>query len=239
MFCLPVPKDRFQTSRPWVFIIIAVIDAVLLVPVFTADRIALFTRYAFVPAHATALTFVSAMFLHAGLWHYIGNMWFFWIFGRKVEAALGHLRFAALYITCGVAGQAVYLLLNLHSQVPLVGASGAISGVAGLYFVLFPKDRFSLHLYLGYWRVKTIDTTTRSAVGVWAAEQALLALITRFALFSSVAFSAHVGGFLAGVAVAAWVKEGLREEALVMPILASASEDTVAQPNHLTTLNLN
>jgi len=119
-------------------------------------------------------------------------------FWPKSSCTLGSIRFAALYLFCGIGGQFLYLFLNLHSNIPLVGASGAISGIAGFYFVVFPHDRFNLHLYFGWWKVAKIDSTTRSAVGAWIGEQLLLALLTRLAPFSSVAFWAHIGGFATG-----------------------------------------
>ncbi len=240
MFCLPVPKDRFQTTTPWVLILIALIDAILLVPVFGAQKVQFFARYAFFPEHPTPLTLVSAIFLHIGLWHYIGNMWFLWIFGRKVECVLGHFRFAVLYLLSGIGGQLLHLLLNLHSPTPLVGASGAISGVTGLYFVLFPADRFHLHLYFGYWRLKTFDTTTRGAVGAWFGEQTLLGLLTRLSAFTSVAFWAHIGGFLVGAASGlvfnACIPKEERPRVLLLAVLEN--DDNKEQPSELTTLKL-
>jgi membrane associated rhomboid family serine protease len=240
MFCLPVPRDKFQTNTPWVLIAIAIADAFLLIPVFSADKLTFFAHYAFSPVHPTFLTLVTAIFLHVGLWHYIGNMWFLWIFGRKIECVLGHLRFGALYLLCGIGGQLLHLLFNLHSAIPLVGASGAISGIAGAYFILFPEDRFNLHLYLGYWRVKTIETKTRSAVGAWIGEQLLLGLLTRLAQFSSVAFWAHVGGFGVGAA-AGWLYHSYipQTERAQIPLIALDGEDTQEQPSDLVTLKLN
>ncbi len=118
MFCLPVPKDKFLTSTPWVLIGIAIVDALLLIPEFTAQKIAFFEKYAFVPLHPTALTLLSAKFLHAGIWHYIGNIWFFWIFGKKVESVLGHVRFASLFLLSGIGGQLLHWLFNVHSAMP-------------------------------------------------------------------------------------------------------------------------
>jgi membrane associated rhomboid family serine protease len=240
MFCLPVPKDKYQTATPWVLIAIALIDAVLLVPLFGAGKAEFITHYAFFPGHPTFLTLVSAIFLHAGLWHYIGNMWFLWIFGRKVECLLGHIRFAVLYLLSGIGGQLLHLLLNLHSMIPLVGASGAISGIAGIYFVLFQEDRFHLHLYLGYWKVKTFDTTTRGAVGAWIGEQTILGLLTRLSLFTSVAFWAHVGGFLVGATGGVVFDKLVSTEGRpTIPLIATFEDiDNQEQPSELTTLKL-
>jgi len=121
-----------------------------------------------------------------------------------------------------------------------MGASGAISGIAGFYFFVFPSDRFNLHLYFGWWRIKTIDSTTRSAVGAWIGEQFVLALITQLAPFSSVAFWAHVGGFAVGAAAGAVYHYRVRESARpAIPLVALEGEDTQEQPSNLTTLKLN
>lgn len=240
MFCLPVPKDKFQTTTPWAIGTIVIIDALLLIPLYTSDKISFFSHYAFTPSHPTPLTLFTALFLHVGLLHYVGNMWFLWIFGRKVECTLGTLRFAALYLLCGVGGQLLHLLLNLHSNLPLLGASGAISGIAGFYFFVFPRDRFNLHLYFGWWRIKTIDATTRSAVGAWIGEQFVLALITQVAQSSSVAFWAHVGGFAVGAATGAIYHLRVPETSRPsIPLVALEGEDIEEQPSDLTTLKLN
>lgn len=241
MFCLPVPKDKYQTSTPWFIRAICIVDAVLLLPYYATNKAAFFAHYAFTPAHPSYLTVFSALFLHAGFLHYAGNMWFLWIFGQKVEHVLGTFRFAILYLCCGIGGQLLYLLFNLHSPLPLVGASGAISGIAGFYFFVFPKERFDLHLYLGWWRIKTLDATTRSAVGAWIGEQFLLALLTQVTQFSSVAFWAHIGGFAvgttAGLAYHHLVPEAERPS---MPLITTAEGtiDTEEQPSDLTTLKL-
>ena len=239
MFCLPIPRDKFETRTPWVLVTIAIVDALLLVPLFTSFRLAFFARYAFVPDHPSLVTAFTAIFLHVGLWHYVGNMWFFWIFGRKIETVLGHLRFAVIYLICGLGGQFLHLLFNLHSTMPVVGASGAISGIAGIYFILFSQDRFYLHLYLGYWRVKTIETITRSAVGAWIGEQILLGLFTHVSGYASVAFWAHVGGFACGAAAGAVYLSRVPVESRLQPaITGSIDDDTREKESGLTTLNL-
>ncbi len=218
-------------------------NGLLLLPVLVGGPGASIWRYAFVPGRPTLTTLVSATFLHVGLWHYLGNMWFLWIFGRRVECALGHLRFAVAYLLCGVGGQLFHLLFNLHSLQPCVGASGAISGVAGLYFALFPQDRFHLHLYLGWFRVRTIASTTRGAVGAWVGEQVLLGLLTRIGPFASVAFWAHVGGFATGVAAGFLYLRYVPRAALPgMPLLDSTEDGAQGmgqqQPTDLTPLKL-
>jgi len=169
-------------------------------------------------------------------------MWFLWMFGRQVEDALSSWTFALVYILCGFGGHALHWGLNHHSSTPLVGASGAISGVAGIYFILFPKSRFDLYFYLGWWKVWSTSTFTQVAVGVWIGEQFVLGLITHATHASGIAFWAHVGGFTTGLAVAALYL-------LIVPVaerqfIALNADDTLAdgpdlKDGGLTTLNLN
>lgn len=239
MFCLPVPHDRFVTRTPLVLIAIAILDAILLVPSLGSGSTEWIARYGFTPASTSLLTFFSGMFLHAGLWHYIGNMWFFYIFGRKIEATLGHWRFLALFLIAGIGGQLVYWALNLHSPVPCVGASGAISGIAGAYLVLYPLDRFDLILYLGWIRLKKIESNAKVAVGAWMGEQVLLGLLTMLRPFSTVAFWAHVGGFASGVAIA-WLfcRRVAETERPVFERIERPLESELGQPDPLVGLHL-
>jgi len=238
MFCLPVPHDKFEVPTPWAIYGIAFVDLLLLVPVLDGDP-GFIARYGFVAAHPTVLTFFTAIFLHIGIWHYVGNMFFFWMFGRKIEATLGHLTFLLAFLLSGVGGQLLYWALDLHAAVPCVGASGAISGIAGLYLVMYPMDRFDLHLYLGWWRVKTIESDARVAVSVWIAEQFVLGVIAAFGVLSTVAFWAHVGGFATGAALGALYRVQIPQEkrpsftAIEVPLIAE-----VEQPNPLVGLNL-
>jgi len=239
MFCLPIPHDKIETRPCWVLIAIAIVDGLLLLPVLGEMSGSLIRHYGFIPAHPTLLTFFTGIFLHAGVWHYAGNMLFLWIFGRKVEATVGHFYFALSYLLAGLGGQALYFVLSRHSEIPCVGASGAIAGVVGMYLLLFPRDKFDLNIYLGYWRVKTISSNTKVAVGVWIGEQFILALITTWTPISSVAFWAHIGGFLVGMAVGyqycAFVPAAARPE---IPVFEVPAEDQIPEPNHLVGLNL-
>ncbi|HYJ09860.1 MAG TPA: rhomboid family intramembrane serine protease, partial [Polyangiaceae bacterium] len=95
------------------------------------------------------LTPLTSMFLHGGWLHLIGNMWFLWLFGNNVEDSMGHFRYLTFYILCGVAAAAAQTLVNPSSAIPMVGASGAISGVMGAYIVLYPKVRVHMLIFLG------------------------------------------------------------------------------------------
>ncbi len=147
------------------------------------------------------LTLVTSMFLHAGWLHLLGNMWFLWMFGKDIENSIGMWLFGLVYFLCGLGGALLHYALNIGSLVPCVGASGAISGIMGCFFVLFPNADFDLAVYLGWFRITSIRTHTAAAVGTWIAEQTLLGLLTRVGRFSSVAFWGHVGGFAVGFAL--------------------------------------
>lgn len=157
-------------------------------------------EYGYIPAQPHIHTVFTSMFLHSGFWHIAGNMWFLWMFGNQVENSLGRFWFAVAYIVSGVAAIAGFALLEPHLTVPLVGASGAISGVAGTYVMLFPNNKFDLEIYILRFSVKTIPCTAKVAVGVWFGEQLLLTGLSRV-IPSSTAFAAHVAGFLFGLLV--------------------------------------
>jgi membrane associated rhomboid family serine protease len=208
---------------------------------------ALIQKFGLHPAHWTIITSITHMFLHAGLWHVLGNMWFFWMFAPKVEEKLGHGLFLIFYLISGFAAAGMHTLFSLGSPIPLVGASGAISGVAGLYFVFFPRSPFSLQLYFGWWWIKSWNAQTRGAVGVWIGEQFLLGLITSTLHSAGIAFWAHIGGFICGFGLAALVVgRGSTEEqeAALHPKPLTEEEkdeifaDRVEQPSDLTTLKL-
>lgn len=203
MFILPIAKDNHTRNMPWaVLCLIALNSLVLVVTYFGASPESVFSQYGFTPARPQSLTVVSSLFLHAGFWHLLGNMWFLWMFGNQVENMFGPWVFSILYLGSGLGGTLLHYELNLRSTVPCVGASGAISGIVGAYFILFPKSHFDLDVYLGWYRLKTIPTQTHAAVGAWIGEQTLLGLITRATGASGIAFWAHVGGFGVGALAA-------------------------------------
>ena len=197
MFILPINKDNPVRTMPWV--VLALIAANTIILAFTYNPSpSFYLHYGFMPAQPHLRTMLTSMFLHAGILHLAGNMFFLWMFGNQVETAFGHWLFAATYVACGLGAAGLHWLLNLGSPAPLVGASGAISGIVGVYFVLFPRARFNLHFYFGWWRVATIPARTQGAVGAWVGEQFVLGLLTQATGATSIAFWAHVGGFAAG-----------------------------------------
>lgn len=194
---------------------------------FTRDT-GLFSQFGFVPAHPSSLTLLTSMFLHGGLLHLLGNMFFLWIFGDNVEDVLGGPLFLGCYLLCGLAAVFAYYPFHAHSTVPLVGASGAISGVIGMYLVFFPKVRAELCIYLFRFELARFPVTIFAAVLAWLAEQVVLALLTEMTALGKlvpVAFSAHVGGFLAGCALGWGLRLlGLVRRYLEEPLPAEAAD---------------
>lgn len=153
------------------------------------------------PVEAFLPVFTS-MFLHGSWLHVIGNMWFLWIFGDNIEDHVGHLKYLVFYVLSGIGAAAAHVLLNPNSRVPTVGASGAIAGVLGAYFLLYPKARvltlvpliifftfwwLPAWIFLGYWFLLQFLAGAASAVDVASRNS------------GGIAFWAHVGGFVAGV----------------------------------------
>jgi membrane associated rhomboid family serine protease len=149
--------------------------------------------------HTPLLTIFTSMFMHGGLAHILGNMWFLWIFGDNVEGALGHVRYALFYLLCGVGAAITQIVLDIHSMVPMVGASGAIAGVLGAYMFRYPRARVHVFVFLFFF-ITTIQVPAFVVIGIWFLEQLTnglgsLGLNTT----GGVAWFAHIGGFLAGV----------------------------------------
>src|SRR5678815_1382150 len=154
---------------------------------------------ALVPAPATILT---SLFLHGGFLHLAGNMLYLWIFGNNIEDAMGPVRFFAFYLLCGVAAVFAQVLPNPGSVIPMIGASGAISGVLGAYLLLYPRARVLLGLPLGFLIVQLGRFPAGWVLVAWFVMQLLMGGMnaTRAAGDAGgVAFGAHIGGFVAGL----------------------------------------
>jgi len=169
----------------------------------------IFSRFALIPSHFdlsrpfsqpfTHFTpFITSIFLHGNLMHIISNLWALWLFGDNVEDRMGPINFLLFYLACGIAAGAAHVYVNPASPVPTVGASGAIAGVMGAYFILYPRSQvltlipifiipwlvdIPAFVYLGFWLILQVAGGTAALVGGAA----------------QIAFWAHVGGFAAGV----------------------------------------
>lgn len=143
---------------------------------------------------------LTSMFMHGGWFHIIGNMWFLSLFGDNVEDAMGPLRFVVFYLLCGFAAAAAQTAVNPASPVPMVGASGAIGGVMGAYAALYPRAPVEMLVVFGFY-VDRIVVPAFVMLGYWFLIQLLGGIPTLQAEGGGVAFWAHIGGFLAGLAL--------------------------------------
>jgi hypothetical protein len=159
-------------------------------------------------------TLLSCIFLHGGWMHFLGNMWFLWIFGDNVEDRFGHLGYLIFYLLAGVGASASHLAFNGSSTMPTIGASGAIAGVMGAYYVLYPHARV-LTLIPFFYFFHTVMLPASLYLGLWFLLQLYqgAASVTR-AVSGGVAWWAHIGGFVLGAgAVFALRKSGLLRDA--------------------------
>ena len=153
-------------------------------------------------AQAALLPLVTSIFLHSGLMHLAGNMLFLWVFGDNVEDYFGHVGYLFFYVVCGIGSGLVHVLFNLGSPLPAIGASGAISGVMGAYALLFPRNRI-----LTFFFIFLIPVPAFLILGYWFVLQFLAGVGTLGGSASGgVAFWAHIGGFLIGMAITALVR---------------------------------
>ncbi len=172
---------------------------------------------AFIPLHfnpfhldSYGLIFTS-MFMHGGFWHIISNLWFLHIFGDNVEDRMGHFWYAIFYVLAGVIATLTQYILDIGSVIPLVGASGAISGVAGAYFLLFRHSKIKSLIFAGYY-ITTANLPVWLFLGYWFAIQ----ILSSFATFDpaaqgGVAWFAHIGGFVFGLFVAFFIRKDPRQ----------------------------
>jgi membrane associated rhomboid family serine protease len=141
---------------------------------------------------------VTSMFLHGSWMHLLGNMWFLWIFGNNIEDSMGRLRFIVFYLLCGLAAAFGQIVTNPNSAIPMVGASGAISGVMGGYLILYPNVRVYAMVPLGFF-LTSVALPAWVMLGYWFLIQFVSGLLTMAGDMGGVAFWAHVGGFVAGL----------------------------------------
>lgn len=215
---IPIRDDIPSRTYPYVTVALLVLNAAVFLYQLTLDVSGL-ERFIYataaIPAELTSmaevrpvdvlpveLTLLTAMFVHGGLLHLGGNMLFLWIFGDNVEDRFGHFRFLFFYLAAGVAASMVHILIEPGSIVPMVGASGAIAGVLGAYFMLFPRAQVQtlviLPLFISMARLPAV-----LFLGFWFFFQVLSSGLSAGA---GIAWFAHIGGFVAGVAVALMYK---------------------------------
>jgi membrane associated rhomboid family serine protease len=155
--------------------------------------------YGFVPAEFNPLTIFTSMFMHGGFAHIIGNMWFLYIFGDNVESILGHVKYFMFYLACGIGAALAQFFVEPASQVPMIGASGAVAGVLGAYMIRFPKARVHVLAVIIIF-ITTFVIPAQIVLGLWFLMQlsgglGSLGVDTT----GGVAWFAHIGGFIIGV----------------------------------------
>ncbi|MCE9611882.1 MAG: rhomboid family intramembrane serine protease [Chthoniobacter sp.] len=208
-------SDNQPTSRfPFVTAVLILANALVFVGwelrVGLADAVqtggfipALLTQHE--PGATTRL--LTSLFMHGGWMHLIGNMWFLWIFGDNVEDACGPLRFLAFYLLCGVAATLAHTWPEPDSLTPLVGASGAISGVLGAYLLKHPRAAVRTLIPLGFF-TRIMDVPAWFFLLIWMGMQVLLQAGSRGGHGGGVAYLAHIGGFVAGMGLIVFFEKG-------------------------------
>lgn len=174
----------------------AVVYSLGVIPAVLLGKVALPPELVLV---SPAMTLVTSMFLHGGFMHLAGNMLYLWIFGNNVEDVMGHGRFLVFYLICGLAAAGGQILQNPDSQVPMIGASGAISGILGAYLLLYPHARVLVLIPLGFF-IQMVRIPAGWVLALWFVLQILNSIMSS-SEGGGVAWFAHIGGFIAGLAL--------------------------------------
>ncbi len=207
---IPLRDENPSTRVPFInYLLIAINILVFVYEWSLGDASGFVNQYALIPTRltneispATTGTILTSMFMHAGLAHIGGNMLYLWIFGDNIEDAMGHFKYLLFYLIGGVAASAAHILTSPASQVPTVGASGAIGAVLGAYLVLYPRRRVLTLIFLGYF-VRLVMIPAVYLLGFWIVMQVFSGLLTLGGPdVGGVAFWAHIGGFLTGAVLA-------------------------------------
>jgi membrane associated rhomboid family serine protease len=219
---IPLRDDNPTTTTPFVMVGLVVACTVVFFHEITLGPQAgerFIYRYGAIPAVIFGLeklpakvmampayiTLITSIFLHGGFMHLIGNMLYFWIFGNNIEDAMGHVRFLFFFLLCGVIAAMSHAAFDPASTVPMIGASGAISGILGAYLLLFPRAHVMVLLPLGFffWRM---NVPAGIVLGFWFIFQILSGSVSVGNAGGGVAFFAHIGGFVAGMVLIGFFK---------------------------------
>jgi membrane associated rhomboid family serine protease len=200
----PLRDDRPTYSPPIVTTLLIVACSLVFFHELTLDEFSrnyFIDHYGVVPAHLLPATLVTSLFLHGGWSHIIGNMLFLWAFGKSLEDAMGHTKFLAFYMICGVIAGITHVYFNAYSTLPTVGASGAIAGVMGAYLLQFPRARIHTLVFVVFF-VTTADIPAAFILLYWFVMQIFSgygSIAHTHVTDSGVAWFAHIGGFVAGM----------------------------------------
>ena len=212
---LPIRDDNPTRTFPFVNVtLIGINILVFLIQLAgNSNPAALFHKFGLVPIEITRgvdigfptiqpvyLTFLTSIFVHAGFAHILGNMLYLWIFGDNIEDRMGHLRYLIFYLLAGFGASSIHILFSPSSEIPTVGASGAISGVLGAYIVLFPRAKVVALVLFGFF-YRLVRVNALIILGIWIVYQLLFGLLSLGARGSAggTAWFAHIGGFIVGI----------------------------------------
>ena len=198
------PRKHF----PILVITLIVLNVMIFLWSYFGDFESIIKTFGFIPAFPSVITLFSSMFLHGGIDHIFGNMWYLWIFGDNVEDRFGKIKFLLLYFASGLAATFLQYITDPASTVPSIGASGAISGILGAYIVLFPKERVLTSIGYSFVRVPAYIV-----IGFWFFIQFIFGAYSLLGgVGSNIAFWAHIGGFIFGLASAFIMRGRIKEQ---------------------------
>jgi membrane associated rhomboid family serine protease len=221
---IPYKDDNPSRTFPFATIAIIVLNISIFILQIMSGESGKYLVYAFGAIPSSILHFTSAqpipavltvftsMFMHGGILHIAGNMLYFWIFGDNIEDRLGHLRFVFFYLFCGIIAAYSNAIMSSHSQIPMIGASGAISGILGAYALLFPRARVHTLVFFGFF-ITVVRIPSLIVIGFWAIIQLVSGLLSEGQIAQGgVAWFAHVGGFTAGLlTIKLWMPRRIRK----------------------------
>jgi membrane associated rhomboid family serine protease len=215
---IPIKDDNPSYSFPFMTIFIIVINVAVQIYQWTlgSGGEAFIFRFGAIPWEIThfqelpelswthqsrfpsVITLLTSIFIHGGFFHLAGNMLYLWIFGDNVESLMGHMRFFFFFILCGIIASFTHIIIDPNSKIPMIGASGAISGVLGAYFVRFSRAKVHVLIFFFFF-IRVIRVSALFALGFWFILQILSGLGTLGTKGGGVAWFAHIGGFVVGM----------------------------------------
>jgi membrane associated rhomboid family serine protease len=169
----------------------------------------LFSAYGFIAAKPRGVSIISAFFLHQGIIFVLPNMIFLSALGKQLEDAFGRLLFLGVFVLSGVAGTALFYLLDRTSTIPCTGSAGAVAGVVAAFWIVFPDCIFDVGVHLGWWHVTTFAAKTYAVIGAWIGWQ-LVVLLIHVPLPTTYILWSNVGGFAAGIILALSLRSTLK-----------------------------
>ncbi len=213
---IPLYDDIKSARRPWMNYLLISACTIVWIIQFTrsSEQFELqILQYGMVPAKIIQgkrlWTLLSSIFMHGGWFHFLGNMLYLWIFGDNVEDAFGHTLYLLIYLSSGIAGNLLQMVISPFSSIPTIGASGAISGIMGAYFVLYPRARV-LTLIPFFIFIRMVYLPAAVLLGFWILFQILYGCSSAPGTGGGIAYFAHVGGFALGVIFGLLIKRRVK-----------------------------